>query len=67
MAEERTRAGEQGRALVARLEARIARLQGIDVGGDAREQLQQAIKELQKDVEDLKLVASHVFVFFPEE
>lgn len=67
MAEERTRAGEPGRALVARLEARIARLQGIDVGGDAREQLQQAIKELQKDVEDLKLVASHVFVFFPEE
>jgi UDP-N-acetyl-D-mannosaminuronic acid transferase (WecB/TagA/CpsF family) len=67
MAEERTRTGEPGRALVARLEARIARLQGIDVGGDAREQLQQAIKELQKDVEDLKLVASHVFVFFPEE
>jgi hypothetical protein len=58
MADERA----EGQRLVDRLQQQIDRFQRMKLTGDSAKQLRDAIDELQKDVEDLKVVAPFVFV-----
>ena len=54
-------AGRPSAGLLARLQRHIDTLDQIKKGGDT-ERLQYVIDELRKDIEDLEVVAPHVFI-----
>jgi hypothetical protein len=49
------------RSLLYRLQQRIDQLQAIDLHGEARLQVDEAIASLQQDVEDLSRIGPYIF------
>lgn len=64
--EQRTLGSEEGETLLERLEAQIRHLEEIDAPGSVKEQILEAVTELRKETDVLRMVGPHIFAIIPK-